>query len=179
MALKIRTAYTTGSSLKYSVERMSDATYFDFSDSTFKSSPTTLLASLTEGSGSLVGRYSATISSTPTGQWSDGDYTLSIHDASASNAVLAVGAFVMRDGSDATFLAPKVADIWTTTLTESYAADGATASGAQLLYACFARLFNWTLSGTTFSAKKLDKSTTALTSIADSVDDTSSFIRGS
>jgi len=53
--------------------------------------------------------------------------------------------------------------IWTRALTEAYAADGATFTGAQALYMLFAMLAEASVSGTTLTAKKLDGSTTAMT----------------
>ena len=51
MPLRIRFQYPTGSSLGYSIERLSDGTFFDFADSTFKATPATLIASLPEDTG--------------------------------------------------------------------------------------------------------------------------------
>lgn len=56
----------------------------------------------------------------------------------------------------------------TTTLTESYAADGATATLTQLLYQIWAFLGEKNVSGTTLTAKKLDGSTSAMTFTLDS-----------
>ena len=57
-----------------------------------------------------------------------------------------------------------VADILTTTaMTEAYAADGATATLAQILYAIQQFMHERTVSGTTMTVKKLDGSTTAYT----------------
>lgn len=50
-----------------------------------------------------------------------------------------------------------------TALTESYAADGATATPAQLLYMIWALLAEKAVSATTLTVKKLDGSTTAMT----------------
>ena len=59
--------------------------------------------------------------------------------------------------------APSVSAIWTTGLTESYAANGAEFTGAQALYAIHQWLMEFTISGTTYSVKKLDSSTAAFT----------------
>lgn len=53
--------------------------------------------------------------------------------------------------------------ILTTALTESYAADGSTATLTQLLYLILAIVGEFSISGTTITAKKLDGSTTAAT----------------
>jgi hypothetical protein len=54
-----------------------------------------------------------------------------------------------------------VADILTTALTESYAADGAAGTLSQILFGLQAFLQERTISGTTMTIKKLDGSTTA------------------
>lgn len=58
--------------------------------------------------------------------------------------------------------------ILTTAMTESYAAKGATMSAAQALYLLQAWLTNLTISGTTYTALKLDGTTTAATGTLDS-----------
>ena len=55
-------------------------------------------------------------------------------------------------------------DVWATdTLTEAYASDGAAATPAQLLYMLWAGVNEFSISGDTITAKKLDGSTTAMT----------------
>ena len=55
-------------------------------------------------------------------------------------------------------------DVWATdTLTEAYASDGAAATPAQLLYMLWAGVNEFSISGPTITAKKLDGSTTAMT----------------
>ena len=54
-----------------------------------------------------------------------------------------------------------------TALTESYAADGAAATPAQLLYAIHQMLSEFAISSTTITTKKLDKATTAMTHTLD------------
>jgi hypothetical protein len=57
-----------------------------------------------------------------------------------------------------------IADVWSTdTLTESYAANGAAGTPAQLVYAIQQYLTMFTISGTSYAVKKLDGSTTAFT----------------
>ena len=53
--------------------------------------------------------------------------------------------------------------VWTTALTEAYAADGAAFTGAQAMYEICQLLEERTLSGTTMTVKKRDGSTTAFT----------------
>ena len=54
-----------------------------------------------------------------------------------------------------------LASMWTTALTEAYAADGAEATPAQLLYLIQQALTEFIISGTTMTVRKLDGSTTA------------------
>lgn len=58
---------------------------------------------------------------------------------------------------------PTVSQIWTTALTESYAADGAAFTAAQALFMLWSLQAELSLSGTTMTAKKLDGSTSAMT----------------
>lgn len=59
-------------------------------------------------------------------------------------------------------------------MTESYAADGATATPEQMLYMIWAVVSEFAISGTTITAKKLDNSTTAMTfTLDDGTDPTS------
>lgn len=60
-------------------------------------------------------------------------------------------------------LKASITAILTTALTESYAADGATATAAQLLYMLWSFFAEPNISSTTLTAKKLDGSTTAMT----------------
>ena len=53
--------------------------------------------------------------------------------------------------------------ILTTALTEAYAADGAAATLSQLLYAILSAVSEFSISGTTITAKKLDGTTTSMT----------------
>jgi hypothetical protein len=64
--------------------------------------------------------------------------------------------------------ADAVQEIWTTTLTEAYAADGATFTGAQGMYMLWSALSEFAIDGTTITAKKLDGSTTSMTFTLDS-----------
>ena len=52
---------------------------------------------------------------------------------------------------------------WTTAQTESYASDGVEATPAQLLHMIYCTVSEFSVSGTTITAKKLDGSTTAMT----------------
>jgi hypothetical protein len=104
MPLRIRFQYPSGSSLGYSIERLSDGTFFDFNDSTFKPTPTTLIVTLPEDAGNFVGRYKATLASTPPAQFTDGDYAVSIHNGGSANSVVGELSVVMHAGSDSTVI---------------------------------------------------------------------------
>jgi hypothetical protein len=54
---------------------------------------------------------------------------------------------------------PTVSQIWTTALTEAYRATGAQGTAAQLLYELLANLTDFSISGTTKTARKLDGTT--------------------
>lgn len=63
---------------------------------------------------------------------------------------------------------PTVSQIWTTALTEAYAADGSTFTGAQAMYMIWSALSEFAIAGTTITCKKLDGVTTSLTFTLDS-----------
>ena len=76
--------------------------------------------------------------------------------------------------------ADAVADIWSTTaLAESYASDGSTGTGAQLLYQIQQALTEFAISSTTLTVKKLDGSTTASTYTLDDASAPTSRTRAS
>ena len=102
MALRIRFQYPTGSRLGYSIERLSDERLYDFSNSTFVPSPKTPISSLPEDTGIFIGRFRATFLTTPSSQFSDGDYVVTVHDQAHSNAVVAELAATIHSGDDAT-----------------------------------------------------------------------------
>ena len=125
MALRIRFQYPTGSQLGYSIERLSDATLYDFSSSTFAASPTTPISSLPEDTGIFIGRFRATLSPTPSSQFSDGDYVVTVHDQANSNAVVAELAATIHAGDDATVFPIPAIDPWSIALPGLYAAGTA------------------------------------------------------
>src|SRR5437763_5037598 len=102
MGLRIRFQYPTGSQLGYSIERLNDGSFYDFSSSTFVAAPATPIASLPEDTGKFVGRYKVTLSPTPVAQFTDGDYAITVHDQAASSHVVAQLAATMHAGDDAT-----------------------------------------------------------------------------
>lgn len=128
MSLRIRFQYQTGSKLGYSIERLSDGSFYDFSTSTFVATPTTLISSLPEDSGSFLGRYKLTMNPTPVAQFTDGDYAITIHDEANSNNVVAELGATMHAGDDATVIpqpGSAVVDPWTVSLPGSYTSGSA------------------------------------------------------
>ena len=128
MALRIRFQYPTGSKLGYSIERLIDGSFYDFSTGTFVAAPATPINSLPEDAGNFLGRYKATLTPTPVAQFSDGDYVVTVHDQSASNNVVAELAATMHSGDDATVFPQSAAntiDPWSTLLPGSYPAGTA------------------------------------------------------
>ena len=104
MALRIRFLGPTGSTLGYSIERLSDGSLYDFSTSLFTSgTPTTPLQSLPENTPSFPGQFKATLSPTPVAQFTNGDYAITVVDQVANLCVGVVGA-VMSGGDDTTVL---------------------------------------------------------------------------
>lgn len=69
--------------------------------------------------------------------------------------------------------------IMTTAMTESYSADGATATPAQAMYAILQRLTDFSIVGTSLTVKKLDGSTTAFTLTLDDATAPTSSTRSS
>jgi hypothetical protein len=136
MALRIRFQYTTGSNLGYSIERLSDGTFYDFSSSTFVASPTTPIASLPEDSGIFAGRFKLTLTSTPNSQFTDGDYVVTVHNQAFSSVVVAELAATMHNGDDSTVIpqsGSSVVDPWSVSLPGSYASGSAGAIVGQNL----------------------------------------------
>ncbi len=107
MSLRIRYQYSTGSTLGYSVERLSDGLFWDFAGSIFNAlgSITTgnLIASLPEDTSNFAGRYKVTLVTTAAG-WTDGDFAITIHNTAASNAVVGQLGCVMHSKDDATVI---------------------------------------------------------------------------
>ncbi len=72
-----------------------------------------------------------------------------------------------------------VQEIWTTALTESYATDGAAFTAAQALYGIWSGLFEFEVSGTSKTNKKLDGSATAFVQTLDDATNPTSTTRSS
>ncbi len=117
MAVRIRFQYSTGAVLGYSVERLADGLYLDFTDSLFRPNPASIVGSLIEDDTPFKGRYRVTISSTPSSQFLDGNYAVSIHNITASNIVIGILGLTIAAGDDM----PWYPDPWSTSLPGSYA----------------------------------------------------------
>src|SRR5689334_12301078 len=94
MALRVRFQYAAGASLGYSIERLADGLLYDFTPTgttagTFTASPVVPIASLPADSGNFAGRYKVNLTPTPTSQFLDGDYCVTIHNQAGANAVVA------------------------------------------------------------------------------------------
>ncbi len=134
MSLFIRFQHPTAATLAYSVERLADQKFYDFSDSTFKTSPTLPTATLPEGTGIHAGQYAAQIVSTPIAQWPDGDYVVTVHDAAAGFLVASNIGVAMINGSDGSNvrqldMAQAIVDVRTTTVGGSLNGSWSTAWG--------------------------------------------------
>lgn len=104
MALRLRFLGPTGSSLGYSIERLSDGSLYDFSTSQFTSgTPTTPLRSLPENLPGFPGQFKATLSPTPVAQFSNGDYAITVIDQVANISIGQI-AVVMSGGDDTTVI---------------------------------------------------------------------------
>jgi hypothetical protein len=128
MALRIRFQYPTASLLGYSIERLNDGSFYDFSNSTFVAVPATPIAVLPEDAGIFLGRYKLTLTPTPVAQFTDGDYVVTVHDQAASSSVVAELGATMHAGDDATVIPQSggsVIDPWSVALPGSYPAGTA------------------------------------------------------
>ena len=128
--MRVRYSYPTGSTLGYSIERLSDGLFFDFADQTFKATPTTTVAPLPEDSSDFKGRYKVTLTSTPVAKFTDGQYMVTVHDRQASNTVVAELLSIFQNGDDSpTFAASSTvgatADPWSALLPGAYPAGTA------------------------------------------------------
>lgn len=83
---------------------------------------------------------------------------------SVANGGITASAFASGAINDAALANDVINKIFQgSTLTESYAADGAAATPAQLLYMLLSAIAEFSISGTTITTKKLDGTTTAMT----------------
>ena len=127
MPIRIRYQYPAGTTLGYSIERLSDGTFFDFTSLTFTATPTTLISALPEDAGNFAGRYKTTLATTPAAQFTDGDYAVTIHNTS-TNVVAGELAVVMHAGNDGTVIPGNSGgggDPWASALPGSYPAGTA------------------------------------------------------
>lgn len=131
MAMRIRFQFSPGYSLGYSIERLADGLLYDFSTTgatagTFVASPASPLGTLTADAGNFYGRYKATLVPTPVAQFLNGDYCVTIHNKTASNAVIAQLGVVMNNGDDATVVpSASGVDPWSQSLPGSYSPGSA------------------------------------------------------
>src|SRR5258708_6236251 len=126
MALRIRYQHTSGSSLGYSIERLSDGSLFDFASSAFSTDPGTPISPLPEDTGIFAGRYKVTQSPTPPAQFTDGSFVVTTHDLVANN-VAGQLQVEMHSGDDAPVF-PTAAggvDPWSVSLPGAYAPGSA------------------------------------------------------
>jgi hypothetical protein len=101
VSLRIRFQGPSGSTYRFSIERLWDGSLYDFGNSTFGVNPTAPLLPLPENTPTFPGQYKYTLSPTPATQFTDGDYAITILDAVA-NVVVGQLAVVMHSGDDAT-----------------------------------------------------------------------------
>ncbi len=141
MALRVRFQYPTGATLGYAIERLSDGTFYDFSTTsstagTFTATPATPIASLPADTGNFLGRYKATLTTTPASVFTNGEYSVTIHNMAASNVVIAQLSATMFNGDDAPVFATgggSGSDPWATVLSGNYPAGTAGALLSQTL----------------------------------------------
>ncbi len=124
MAFRIRYAYPPGFSLGYSIERLIDGLYYDFADSTFKATATTPVNALSVLAGNYVGLYRDTVTSTPQAQFTNGEYSVNIHNMASANAIVGLLGMTMYNGDSAPVFSAGGAvaggDPWATPLPGAY-----------------------------------------------------------
>ncbi|MBX6311854.1 MAG: hypothetical protein IRY99_02875 [Isosphaeraceae bacterium] len=129
MALRIRYIDTSGQTLGFSLERLADGYYYDTSDGTFKAFGSiasdhrflALTESVVSGfTGNGRSLYYATVASTPSAQFTDGEYAVLISDTTTGEprGLLAV---IMHAGDDApVFPSASGVDPWAQSAPGSY-----------------------------------------------------------
>lgn len=172
--IRIRFAAATGMNLELEIERFSDGKKFDFSDNTFKTSPTDLGVSIPE-SGTRPGRYIKD-QATSGAQWTDGDYGIYIVDVDDSYATIFAGFTSIKGNDDATVFPLTLAEMTETTLTEDYPPKDAEMNIVQALYGIFQRLTKGSYANNRLYIKDLNGNT-AYTIIVDDPTDISTFAR--
>lgn len=126
MALRVRFQHAVGASLGYSIERLADGMYYDFSDGQFRASPATVVAPLTALAGPFAGGYSATLDPTPIDRFPDGEYSVGVHHLSSPGGLVGLMGATLSGGDDSPVLATGGAsDPWATPLPGAYAAGTA------------------------------------------------------
>ncbi len=123
MSLRVRFQATSGMTLVYSVERLADGKYWDFSGAAaFVTTPATLTASLPEGVTNFLGEYKATLATTDATQWTDGNYVAAVHNSGASNVVIGELGVVMHTQDDQPVFPVGGTDPWGVALPGGYTA---------------------------------------------------------
>ena len=101
MSLRVRFQYEAGASLGYSIEKLTDGSFFDFATGTFKGAGwSQRTAPLTAESGELAGRFSKTLAPLDPSKFTDGSYAINIHDAGNGNRVVGCLQAVLVNGDD-------------------------------------------------------------------------------
>lgn len=105
-------------------------------------------------------------------------------DAGAFAAGAITATVIATDAIDADALAADAlteifTKVFTTAMTEAYAADGAAPTLAQMLFMLWSRDTEFSIAGTTLTAKKLDGSTTSMTFTLNDATDPTSITRAS
>src|SRR3972149_5831610 len=115
--------------------------------------------------GNVTGNVLGTVGNIGTGAIVASSFAAGAIDAAAiANGAIDAATFAAGAIDAAALAADVVNDIWVgTTLTEAYAADGAAATPAQLMYMLWAAVAEFAIVSTTLTAKKIDGSTTAMT----------------
>lgn len=94
----------TGTTLAFSIERLSDGFCFDFSDSQFKDrssvAGTNYRGTLSEGTAEKLGTWKGSITSTPEAQFSDGTYYVRVHNTADADMTLAPGEVEMKNSNE-------------------------------------------------------------------------------
>jgi hypothetical protein len=104
VALRIRFVGPTGSTLGYAIERLSDSSLYDFSTGQFTSgTPVQTFQSLPEDTPTFPGLYRTNLTPTPTAQFTNGDYLITVIDQ-AANLCVGVMTAVLSGGDDTTVI---------------------------------------------------------------------------
>jgi hypothetical protein len=113
MSLHVYFTASPGQSLQYAVLRRSDGKLYDFQNSVFSSTPASAWAGLPELTSVVGGLYSATLTPTPSAQFSNDQYIVPVKNT-ATGAAAGVAVAEMYGGDDAPVFPAAVASaVWT------------------------------------------------------------------